>query len=65
MYSKNIKTNRKLEEGAPCQRIKLHDTKNYLCYDYLISGKFKIFEITLKFILIIKIYFNKNKLTFI
>jgi hypothetical protein len=45
MYSKNIKTNRKLAEGAPCQRIKLRDTQNDNCYDYLISNKFKIFGI--------------------
>jgi hypothetical protein len=51
MYSKNIKKNRKLAEEPQCQHIKLHDTQNGYCYDYLISNKFKIIGITLKFIL--------------
>lgn len=47
------KNESKASGTAPCQRIKLHDTQNDH-YDYLISNKFKIFGITLKFILIIQ-----------
>jgi len=54
MYSKNNKNESKASGRAPYQCIKLHDTQNDHCHDCLISNKFKIIGVTLKFISLIQ-----------